>query len=534
LRTFRLFNRTVCLVLCGGVLFGCGYVNQFADVYAEYNIQAEQAQEKMLVLNVLRAQKRRPMEFQTFHLMQAQATAAAEAFLNLPFGPLNKQGPRGLQLVAGPNSNQNQIQIDALDTQEFYNGLMRPIELSFVDLYVKDRYPIEQLLMLLVHEIKLQDAIEDRDAEGKTPHFTADLNDPGVEFVNRPGNDFQFDTFQVFLDHLLEEHGLTIEKFSIRTNVGPPVSSATDAAGLKDIANGLRIVRTQTNTQGGAGGRTGKGDQGGYQLQKVNDVFQFCFRTNGTCLLDGHEPNVLKRDFGDEKLLLRELAKAIDMDCTRIARHPGGEDLFRHYCGGDDPKEYADKEYVKCRLVVNNHELQVIAKSDKFQTPTSCCEYVVKLANKFDNHNCIINRYFIYYNFLPRFVENVIYYFGEISRRQLEPGTGWPLRIERMKIRSSPEESYGSIKCPPDSEPNGERSLECKDMFVLHRASDLRDPPIAVEYDHEIYGLARQPNTSDALDFSFSNLEIGKQLFALNLKATTLPTTINAQILAPP
>jgi hypothetical protein len=78
------------------------------------------------------------------------------------------------------------------------------------------------------------------------------------------------------------------------------------------------------------------------------------------------------------------------------------------------------------------------------------------------------------------------------------------------------------------------RSAGCKDMFVLREASDLKDPLIVIEYDREIYGLARQPNTSDALDFSFSDLEIAKQLFALNLKATNLPATINARILGPP
>jgi hypothetical protein len=168
-----------------------------------------------------------------------------------------------------------------------------------------------------------------------------------------------------------------------------------------------------------------------------------------------------------------------------------------------------------------------IAESTSFRPTSSCYQYVVKLAQEFDRSEYVINNFFL------RSVENLIYYFGEISRRQLEPGSGWPLRIERMKIRSSTEEFYESIQCPREPKPSA-RSPECKDMFVLHEARDLEDPPIVVEYDREIYGLARQPNTSDSLDFSFSNLEIGKQLFALNLKATTLPTTINAQILAPP
>src|SRR5262249_23253373 len=150
--------------------------------------------------------------------------------------------------------------------------------------------------------------------------------------------------------------------------------------GLKDIASGLRIVTTPTKAQGGAGGRTAKSDEGGYQLQKVNDVFRFCFRTDQKCPPKGRQPTVLKHDFEDEKLLLEALAKVIDRDCSSINDHPGGEELFRRYCG-DYPETY-DKD---CFLLVGSqdlqgiHDLRRIADSTPFRPTSSCYQYVVKL-----------------------------------------------------------------------------------------------------------------------------------------------------------
>src|SRR5580704_2005506 len=59
------------------VLAGCTVVDRFSGRAVEYNLQAEQAQEQALLLNIIRASMRRPMQFTSLQSITGTASASA-------------------------------------------------------------------------------------------------------------------------------------------------------------------------------------------------------------------------------------------------------------------------------------------------------------------------------------------------------------------------------------------------------------------------------------------------------------------------
>jgi hypothetical protein len=131
------------LLLVTGVLAGCVAVDQYSERAVEYNLEAEQALDQGLLLNVIRASKRRPMQFSSVQSISGTATASGSAGLTVPFGAGGasyKMGALGAGLSGGPTFN-----VPILDTQEFYQGVMTPISgqlfdyFNAVDLHAIDR-----------------------------------------------------------------------------------------------------------------------------------------------------------------------------------------------------------------------------------------------------------------------------------------------------------------------------------------------------------------------------------------------------------
>jgi hypothetical protein len=82
----RVFRR-VALTLPAFALGACGLADQFAERAVVYNIQAEQAQAENLLLNVVRASLRRPMQFSNVSTVLASSGEKGDLTLTIPFGP---------------------------------------------------------------------------------------------------------------------------------------------------------------------------------------------------------------------------------------------------------------------------------------------------------------------------------------------------------------------------------------------------------------------------------------------------------------
>jgi hypothetical protein len=61
-------------VLLGQSMFGCTVIDHYSGRAIEYNLEAEQAQEQALLLNIIRASQRRPCSSRACSRSPAAAT----------------------------------------------------------------------------------------------------------------------------------------------------------------------------------------------------------------------------------------------------------------------------------------------------------------------------------------------------------------------------------------------------------------------------------------------------------------------------
>jgi hypothetical protein len=74
-RRFGRVARVAALLAAPG-LFGCAIVDNYSWRAVDYNKEAEQAQEEVLLLNIIRASLRRPMQFTALQSVTGSASVA--------------------------------------------------------------------------------------------------------------------------------------------------------------------------------------------------------------------------------------------------------------------------------------------------------------------------------------------------------------------------------------------------------------------------------------------------------------------------
>ena len=238
------------LVACSIASGGCAVVDQFGDRAVAYNIEGERARNQFLLLNVIRAAYRKPMEFSVLTTVTGTATAMGGISTVLPLG-----GPAsGYQinpssdLSGGPTFTvANQVD------QEFYQGILNPVAKQTIDLFFQAGYPKQLLLTLFVSKISFSRA----DEKGAPPE----------EFRNR-ANNRDFPKFQAAINELINE-GITTESIESTHDIGPPLTSmqAAQLDGISKLkAQGLDLDK-----------KPGKFSK--YQISESKTEYRICFDT---------------------------------------------------------------------------------------------------------------------------------------------------------------------------------------------------------------------------------------------------------------
>jgi hypothetical protein len=91
-----------------------------------------------MLLNVVRASQRRPMQFTGLQSITGAASISGTSTLTAPFGEAAHR-PRGSSSpdvfgLSGTVSGGPSFIVPVLDTQEFYEGILNPISLQIFDL----------------------------------------------------------------------------------------------------------------------------------------------------------------------------------------------------------------------------------------------------------------------------------------------------------------------------------------------------------------------------------------------------------------
>ncbi|MBV9240734.1 MAG: hypothetical protein JO314_01895 [Acidobacteria bacterium] len=153
------------------VLLGaCAVVDQYSGRAVVYNLQAEQAQEQALLLNIVRASLRRPMQFTGLQSITGTASASASigpsgsSTKNDPFvSAFHLIPPSSSTIISGVVTNTlggsasvsggPTFSVPVLDTQEFYRGFLTPVSGQLLDLYLQYGYPRDVLFNVTIEKI---------------------------------------------------------------------------------------------------------------------------------------------------------------------------------------------------------------------------------------------------------------------------------------------------------------------------------------------------------------------------------------------
>ena len=127
---------------------------EIADRAVAYNKAVEDASNRILVLNIIRAMKRYPRHFTDFTKLSGDVPLSGTFQLSIPFG-----GDAASNFIFTPQSTvKSGISFDmkVQNTQEFIRGIITPVSLQTYDFYFQLGWPKAMLFHVFVQEVKLK------------------------------------------------------------------------------------------------------------------------------------------------------------------------------------------------------------------------------------------------------------------------------------------------------------------------------------------------------------------------------------------
>ena len=206
-----------------GLLNGCTIPRyNMATSTTEYNLVVEKAQNEMLLLNIVRASKRRPMYFTSFSKLTGSMSYEFQTGgISIPFGKIGT-GLNGSYSIT-PSvkySNSPLFDLAVQDSKEFTNGIMTPVPLKTFEYYWQQGWPKEMLLYLFIYRIKI-----------------TDVNGEPRTFTNYPVDPIKFGDFK----DVIEAVDWDIEEVNV-PGIPGKVRDTNEASQLQTVAEILKLV----------------------------------------------------------------------------------------------------------------------------------------------------------------------------------------------------------------------------------------------------------------------------------------------------
>lgn len=273
-------------------------LNQFSHTATDFNVQVADAQNKTLLLNIVRAAYRFPMHFTELTTLTGTTTLTMGGTLTVPVGILHGGTGTGSVAPTGSLARSPTFNEAVLETQEFYQGMVKPLSLGQVATYLNEGLPPEEVLSLAFGQIIYQPALAaapttiENNFHKLKPTNEASCPRP-TDGRKSDASVSEYECFRPVLRALISV-GLTTEAVKSTTNVGALVF-ANSFGDLKWL-NGLdpkafKFVPVELNDCKSKADSCPEGfdalpaDQQAalvkgqklYRIQKESSEFRFCF-----------------------------------------------------------------------------------------------------------------------------------------------------------------------------------------------------------------------------------------------------------------
>jgi hypothetical protein len=483
----RLLMAAACLMLVG-----CAIVDQYSGRAIVYNLEAELAQDQAILLNIVRAYLHRPMQFTTVASITGVANVSGGAQYTLPTGVPFRPPTQGATGIAGfpalptwgfsgSMSGGPAFTVPVLDTQEFYQGILKAIPAQLWDLYFQANYPPDLLFNLFVQKVVMH---------RKTCPAENHTDECEIVFENYVGKDVQIDTFQALGDYFLWL-GMTTELQKARTvplnmaenvnvrflgNPGPPGKNNVPTAEVASPPGGSAAADTSPAPK----------------------TYRLCFTPR-----------------------TREESQLVWPTSLCNAKTSNRSSGSSEDDGADDDRSYNANQISSTGLatvVVRTfpqfiERLRLVAQEAIATATTSEARQEME---RLDRSFSTFDRQWVTFTIYMRHTEGMIYYMGELARRSLSTDYGPGTRD--IFARPGPaHEHYFTQPCGQEATP------DCAYIFHLHEnAGPIPGEFVSVAYNGRWYSISSTYDP-EAPDRSSLSLDFLKQLIAVNSSAKSLP-----------
>jgi hypothetical protein len=412
-----------CTVFCALLAAGCATKTEIADQAVKGSLATEDANNRLLLLNIVRAYHRHPLHFVRFNALRGPiGIGAPTVTIPTPVGPDFTN--QIYQLSTTIKFDQPSFDLQLQDTQEFYRGLTTPLRPEVMQYFLEQGWPQQMILWLFVREI------ETTDAGNKN------------RYLNYPQGDDSFEKFRNELERL-QGCDVEIHEDKPASVYGPPLDIPSSTSPEKLAA--LKTAGVELEKLSNADGVR-------YQVQQTRKITQLKLverRRGANCVLPGD-------------------AAAFKGESSAIA---------------DGPKTV----------------------------------------------------------FSLRSVEAMIYFLGELSRRQLDgtldgsmPGIyciRYELRRDEGKQKTAvakARDDEAAQDCERTPLAPGAYPPRLDPLFVLEKDASA-DATVRVEYHGTSFSIPRGPRSGRSMHV----MSLLTQLIALQNKGAELPTTQNVRVVNP-
>jgi hypothetical protein len=225
-------------VSIGLLSFGCVRVGDFSRNATRYNEAIEEAQNRMLLLNVVRAEMRRPMYITDLSKITGNIKLDVNSGgVETDYGPFVEMN--GTIMSGAVNSvtathrlfsgkfvpsldyaHTPTFDVNSLSTQEFMNGFLKPVSKDLMAYYWEQGWPQELLLYLFVREVTIS-AVDDDTAPDE--HY--------VNYPNAASNLAELEGFGKWVTKFVQKKPRFIRKDQ---SIGPCLDR-NEASDLEDL-----------------------------------------------------------------------------------------------------------------------------------------------------------------------------------------------------------------------------------------------------------------------------------------------------------
>lgn len=137
-------------------LAGCMSGGDFAGRAVEHNRAIAMAADQIALLNIVRAAEDRPVVYSQFSGVSESFSNEASLSLSVPFGSDAASAySSGLELGPGQYAS---VSTSPLDDVDFYQGVMRPVQLGLLRYYLDNGWPPDLLLSLTLEKLEISAA----------------------------------------------------------------------------------------------------------------------------------------------------------------------------------------------------------------------------------------------------------------------------------------------------------------------------------------------------------------------------------------